>query len=140
MKANKNRKKFGRIIYFILASLFTVCIITQFYLAGVATFLDAGAWMKHMMFVHLFGFHLPIFMLIGALIGALPRQTFLQLFGVFVSIFLMYFTANMNSIAPWVGPLHVIIAIFLFTLSCVIVFSSWKSIFYNQKFERDEEQ
>lgn len=128
MEANKTRIRMGRIIYFVLAILFTLCVVTQFYFAGLAVFLDAAAWMKHMMFVHLFGFNVPLIMLIFAVIGALPRNAYWQLFVVLVCIFLLYFTANMNAPLPWVGPLHVIIAILLFVLSCSLVVSTWNVI------------
>lgn len=129
---------FGRIIYFILALLFALCIIIQFYFTGLATFIDGSAWMKHMMFVHLFGFNLPIIMLIFAIIGRFPRIVYWQLFGVFISIFLMYFTVNFNSIIRWVGPLHVIVAILLFILSWFIVIKAWEFTFNNKQMERKE--
>ncbi|MBW8351269.1 hypothetical protein K0H71_17770 [Bacillus sp. IITD106] len=123
------RVKIGRIIYFILAIMFALCIVTQVYFAGVAIFLDGAAWTKHRMFVHLFGFNLPIFMLIFAFVGSLPRWVYWQLFGVFVTIFLMYFTANIKTILPWIGPMHVIVAILLFVLSWFIVLKTGKLIF-----------
>ncbi len=137
METNK-RVKYARMIYFILAILFTLCIIVQFYLAGVATFLNAEAWIKHVLFVHLFGFNLPIFMLIFAIIGALPQWAYWQLFGVFASIFLMYFTVNVNTIAPWFGPLHIIVGILLFTLSCAIAFKSWHFFFKHTKRKQEK--
>ena len=129
MKVNNTRVRVGRIIYFIFAILFALCIIAQIYFAGVAIFLDGSAWTKHMMFVHLFGFNIPVLMLIFALVGALPRWAYFQLTGVFISIFLMYFTANIKTILPWIGPLHVIMALLLFVLSWSIVLKTWKLIF-----------
>lgn len=129
LNGNKSRIRIGRIIYLILAILFTLCIFTQIYLAGMAIFMNPAVWLKHMMFVHLFGFNVPIFMLIFAFIGALPRWAYWQLFGIFTSIFLMYFSANMRTNFPWIGPLHVIIAILLLGLSCLVVGKTWTLIF-----------
>lgn len=133
MKAIQKRVKVGRIIYLILAMLFTLCILVQLYLAGMAIFMNPAAWLRHMMFVHLFGFNLPIFMLLFAFVGALPRWAYWQLFGILVSIFLMYFTANMRTAFPWIGPLHVVIAISLFGLSCLIVIKAWNLLFHKNK-------
>ena len=57
------RIRVGRIIYFILASLFALCTMAQFFFAGSAIFMDPVEWRKHVTFVHLFGFNIPIFML-----------------------------------------------------------------------------
>lgn len=125
MKTNHTRIRVGRMTYLILAILFTICILVQLYLAGIAIFMDSAVWMKHMMFVHLFGFNVPIFMLVFAFVGAMPRWAYWQLFGIFVSIFLMYFTANMRTAFPWIGPMHVVIAVLLLVLSCSIVIKTW---------------
>ncbi|MCR2822294.1 DUF6220 domain-containing protein [Lederbergia panacisoli] len=129
MEENNLRVRAGRIIYFILAIIFALCIMVQIYFAGVAIFLDGSAWSKHMMFVHLFGFNIPVLMLIFTFVGALPRWAYFQLSGAFISIFLMYFTANIKAILPWVGPLHVILAFLLFALSWSIVLKTWKLLF-----------
>lgn len=127
------RIRTGRVIYLILAIFFTLCILAQIYLAGMAVFLNPAVWPKHTMFVHLFGFNLPVFMLIFAMVGSLPRWAYWQLFGLFVSIFLMYFTANM---LPWFGPLHPVMAILLFVLSSWTVLKTWILIFGNKKIRK----
>ena len=128
MKVKKNRIHIGRLIYFTLAIIFMLCTIAQIYLAGMAIFQNPAVWMKHMMFVHFFGFNLPLLMLIFAFIGALPRWAYWHLFGIFVSIFLMYFTANITSAMPWLGSMHPVIAILLIILSCSIVLNTWRLI------------
>lgn len=133
MEVNDTRIRVGRIIYFTLAIVFTLCIIAQVFFAGMAIFLNTGAWMKHIMFVHLFGFNVPFLMFIFAVIGAMPRWAYWQLFGVLVSIFLMYFTANIKGVLPWFGPMHVVIAFLLFALSWSIVLKTWNLFIENQK-------
>lgn len=113
-----------------------MCLYTNLF-AGVGIFLDASAWTKHITFVHIFGYNLPIFMLIFAIVGRVPYTVYLQLFGIFVSIFLMYFTANFTSVIPLIGPMHVIMAIVLLVLSCFTVKNAWKIIIAQSKMEED---
>ena len=130
---NNLRIRIGRLSYFILAILFTLCILAQIYLAGMAVFMSPVNWAKHIMFVHLFGFNLPVLMLIFAFVGALPRWAYWHLFGFLVSIFLMYFTANIRAVIPWVGPMHAVFACILFVLSSITVLKTWKIIFNKRK-------
>ena len=133
MEINKTRIRVGRIIFLTLTTLFTICILVQVYLAGIAIFVNPGAWVKHMMFVHLFGFNLPILMVIFAVVGSMPRWAYWKLFGILVSTFLMYFTVHINAILPWMGPIHPVLAILLFVLSCSIFIKTWGLINNNRK-------
>ena len=92
------RIRVGRIIYFILASVFALCTMTQFFFAGSAIFMDPVEWRKHVTLVHLFGFNIPIFMLLFAFIGSLPRTVYLQILGIMIGIFFMYFTVNFRGV------------------------------------------
>ncbi|WP_099156654.1 DUF6220 domain-containing protein [Virgibacillus ndiopensis] len=129
------RIRFGRIIYFILAALFTFCVATQLFLAGAATFVSPVNWMHHITFVHLFGFNLPIFMLLFAFIGAMPKWAYWQLAGLFVLIFSMYFTANMTANLPWIGAIHPVLAALLLIFSCVMITKTFKFIFNKEEGE-----
>lgn len=130
---NTTRIRVGRNGYFILASLFALCIIIQFFFAGTAIFMYPVDWQKHVMFVHLFGFNLPIFMLLFAFIGRLPRLAYWQTFGILAGIFFMYFTANIRGQFPWAATLHPVFGILLFLLSSYTVVKSWQSIYNNKK-------
>ena len=122
------RVRVGRIIYFILASLFALSTMMQFFFAGSAIFMDPVEWRKHVTFVHLFGFNLPLFMMLFAFIGKLPRIVYLQIIGIMVGIFFMYFTVNFTGV-PWTAALHPVIGTLLFLLSCFTVVTSWKHTF-----------
>mgnify|MGYP001207951336 CR=1 FL=1 len=137
MKTTNTRLRYARFIYLLLTAAFAACVFVQIYIAGIAIFADVSAWMKHMTFVHIFGFNLPLFMLVFAILGRMPRWSYWQIFGVFLSIFLMYFTANFKSVVPFVGPMHVIFAIVLLVLSCFIVKNSWTFIFSQNKSEEE---
>lgn len=137
MKTKNTTLRISRFIYLLFATVFALCVFIQIYIAGVGIFLDASAWTKHITFVHIFGYNLPIFMLIFAIVGRVPYTVYLQLFGIFVSIFLMYFTANFTSVMPLIGPMHVIMAIVLLVLSCFTVKNAWKIIIAQSKMEED---
>lgn len=133
MEKNKTRIRIGRSVHFALAAIFAICVIAQVFLAGMGTFVNPAHWSRHVMFIHLFGFNLPLFMLLFAFIGSLPRWAYWQLFAVFILIFAMYFTANMTSLAAWLGALHPVIALLLTAVACSNVLKSGKMIFKQQE-------
>lgn len=122
------RKRTGRIIYSVLAFIFLLCITVQIFLAGMAIFISPVHWMRHMTFIHLFGFNIPLFMLLFAFVGAMPRWAYWSVFSYFVSIFAMYFTGNMSAQLPWIAALHPVIATVLFIIALLVVNKSFKSV------------
>lgn len=128
METKSMRIRVGRRIYLILASCFTLCILIQIYLAGMAIFINPANWAKHTLFGHLFLFNTPILMLIFAMIGSLPRWAYWQIFGLFVSVFLMYFTANISFVLPWMSPMHPVFAFLLLILSGSSTLKTWNLI------------
>jgi hypothetical protein len=124
-----NRIKFGRISFLVLAVIFALCIVTQIFLAGLATFVHPLNWARHSTLVHIFGFNIPIFMLVTAFIGSMARLAYWQIFGLLVLVFSMYFTANFTSVVPWISAAHPVIAMLLFVLSFNIVIKTWKLYF-----------
>ena len=133
MKENTLRVRIGRCIYLLLAVLFALCVTIQIYIAGMAVFDNPVLWKHHTMFIHIFGFNLPILMLIAAAIGAMPRWAYWQLFGILISVFLMYFTANIG--IGEIKSLHTVFAFALFVLSVFIVTKTFKLVFVNGKEE-----
>ncbi|MFC5465174.1 DUF6220 domain-containing protein [Lederbergia graminis] len=109
--------QFGRIIYFILLSVFFLTVVTQFFLAGLAIFVDPINWSRHTTLIHLVGFNIPLFLLLFAFIGKLPRWAYWNIFGLLVGVFGMYFTANITASIRWLGALHPVLAILLFIIS-----------------------
>lgn len=122
-----NQKNFliGRRIFFILACLYTLCIFAQIFIAGMAVFVDGTNWMRHTIFVHIFGFNLPVFMLIIAFFSSLPRWGYWHLLAIFVSTFFMYFTANITVAWPVLGALHPVLAIIMAGIACSLVIKTW---------------
>jgi hypothetical protein len=124
-----NRMKVGRVLYLILGLLFAFGVILQVMLAGMALFFESINWIRHVTVIHLFGFNVPILMLITTFVGKMPRWAYWQVFGVLILVFLMYFTANIKGALPIVAALHPVIAMILFMFSLWIVFAAWKLIY-----------
>lgn len=132
MGKNNVRIRMGRVVYLLLAIIFACCMTIQIFFAGMAIFMSPAHWVKHTTFVHLFGFNIPVLLLVFAFVGSLPSWAYWQTFGLFVSIYLMYFTANVTAIVPWVGAMHLVVAMILFVLSWIIVLKTWRLIFDNR--------
>ncbi|HEY0828049.1 MAG TPA: DUF6220 domain-containing protein, partial [Bacilli bacterium] len=104
--------RYSRIVYVIIAAIFTVCVLIQTFFAGIATFVDAGDWDLHRDFVPYFQF-LPIVMLLLAFLGRLPAVMRWQSGGLFLLIALQFITAHMGDISPDIqvtAALHPVIA------------------------------
>ncbi|WP_200411184.1 DUF6220 domain-containing protein [Virgibacillus salexigens] len=132
MRKIDQRVRIGRIVYLVLAIIFTLSVVTQIFLAGMAIFISPANWMKHMTFVHLFGFNIPVFMLVFAFIGALPHWAYWQVLGILISMFLMYFTANISANLPLLGAMHPVFGVLFFVMSYSMVSKVWKFTFDNK--------
>ena len=119
-------KKVSRIIYLLLCALFAVGIVLQVALAGMAIFMNGLHWNHHSMLIHLFGFNIPIAMLVVAIFGKMPRWAYWQVFGLLLLMFLMYFTANITAVFSIVSALHPVVAMGLFIFSIWTVHKAWK--------------
>ncbi|MCD2138800.1 DUF6220 domain-containing protein [Salinicoccus halitifaciens] len=126
MRENTLRGRIGRGIYLLLAVIFALCVTIQFYTAGMAVFDNPAHWLQHTSFIHIFGFNLPVCMLLAALVGAMPRQVYWHLFGTFILIFMMYFTANIG--ISGLGPLHPVLGTGLLILSVWMTISAFRMI------------
>ncbi|GAB2540523.1 DUF6220 domain-containing protein [Gracilibacillus alcaliphilus] len=121
------RIQFARFVFYTLLIVFTTAIVIQFILAGMAVFMDPSQWRNHTLFVHLFGFNLPVLLLITAWLANMPLKVYGQLIGLMGLIFLLYFTANMAGMLPWIGALHPIAGVLLLLLAGMILADQIKS-------------
>lgn len=121
MENEKKNLTGGIILFLILLVMFSLCVTAQFLLAGFGTFVDPLNWARHVQFVHIFGFNLPVIMLIVAYFGKLPRWSIGQILAILFTMFLMYFTANITRTLPWIGALHPLIGAVLFGQSIIIL-------------------
>lgn len=117
-----------KVIYFFLSVLFSICVTIQFLFAGMAIFMDPGFWTNHVLFIHIFGFSLPLLMLIFAIFGKMPKWIFYELVIIFVFIFGMYFTANGGRLLSWIGAIHPLVGLCLLAISIVNVYHSFQLI------------
>ncbi|WP_130858723.1 DUF6220 domain-containing protein [Gracilibacillus phocaeensis] len=108
------RIKIAEMTFIILLGLFLMVVFAQFILAGLAVFADPAQWRNHTMLIHLFGFNLPLILLVFAWLGKMKKRVYLQVLDFMVLIFLMYFTANIAGKMPWFAALHPIVGVLLF--------------------------
>lgn len=121
--------KTGRLLFFLFSGLFSLSVVIQIFFAGLPIFVNPTHWMQHINFIHLFGFSLPVLLLILAIIGRLPQWAHLYAFGLMLGVFSMYFTANFTDINRVVGAFHPVIAFILLFISFLLVKKTTKFIF-----------
>ncbi|WP_052144796.1 DUF6220 domain-containing protein [Halalkalibacter okhensis] len=129
MSSGRLRIKVSRYMFLLFISLFILCVLFQFLSVGLAMFVDSGNWVYHRNVVHLFGWNIPLLLLLFAYLGSLPRLMYGHIFGLFFFIFAMYFTANMRFQIPWIGALHPLFGLLLLAISCRSLKSIIKMIF-----------
>ncbi|MEB9507358.1 DUF6220 domain-containing protein [Bacillus anthracis] len=125
MKDHGLRLHTGIVVFFILSILFTICVLAQVYIAGAAIFVNPTNWARHREFIHLFGFTIPLLMLVFAFIGKMPRRMLVHVIGVILTVNLMYFTANITRTLPWTGAVHPVIAVVIVAQSIKIMKNAW---------------
>ncbi|WP_246204148.1 DUF6220 domain-containing protein [Pallidibacillus pasinlerensis] len=113
--------KISRGLFLLFSSVFFIAVLTQIFLAGLAIFVNPVHWMNHTNFIHLFGFNIPVLLLLLCYLGKLPHWAYLYVFGLISGVFLMYFTANFTDLIRWIGALHPVIAGFLAILAFQLV-------------------
>lgn len=116
------RVRYAQISYFILASIFIICIIIQVFIAGMAIFENPVNWGRHTAFVHIFEY-VPMVMVILSFLGRLPWRITWGSLGLFILIVVQYATAH--GLAP---AFHTVIALVLFLWSYVLVWRSFQIV------------
>lgn len=127
-KGKANRLVTG--FYLVLASIYTLCVVIQIFIAGLATFVDPFNWYSHRAFVHFFD-KLPLLMLIIAFIGRLPAWAHWHSAGLLLLVYVMYFTGNISAILPWAAAAHPVFAVVIFWLAYTTVKRTWQ--YYTQR-------
>jgi hypothetical protein len=130
---NTKRIQAGKYMYLFFAAIYTLCVISQFFTAGLAVFVSPANWGNHFAFVHMFGYTIPLLLLICAFIGSLPKSIYWHLFGLGLLMFVMYFTANMRGHFPLIGAAHPIAGLLLLGLACSNLNTIAKIIFIQEK-------
>ena len=107
-------------IYAFLTGLFTLCLIIQLFIAGLAIFVDPIYWSRHTLFIHLFD-KIPLLMLLFSFLGRFPTPIRWQSGALFGLVYMMYFTANIRPVLPWVAAAHPVIAVGMVGLALVVM-------------------
>lgn len=108
--------------YLLASTLFTVGVLAQVYIAGMAVFVDSARWGSHVAF----GTTLPIFlvpMFVLAFAGELPWTLKLLPVGLFALFAVQFSTAH--RFGSLVGAVHPVNALVIFWLATVGVRRAW---------------
>src|SRR5690625_8018905 len=93
-----SRVQYSRFFFLILAWIFTVSIVVQTFIAGLAIFTNYSYWTFHTTFVVWFQF-IPILILVLSFTGQFPKLIRWQVAGLFLLIVpLQYVTINISSL------------------------------------------
>ncbi|QGH33686.1 hypothetical protein GI584_06490 [Gracilibacillus salitolerans] len=112
-----NRVQYSKLAFLILAWIFTVCLVAQTFIAGLAIFNSSSHWVHHTTFVVWFQF-LPIIMLVLSFTGQFPKLIRWKVVGLFLLIVpLQYMSVNILGL----GAIHPVIALVLFWLALNVI-------------------
>ncbi len=117
-------RRTGRWLYSMFSAIFLICILTQFFLAGMAIFGGGQFWANHKMLVHFFGFNIPVVMMLGAFMGNAKKSDYLAILGLFIFIITMYASANLGFRYSYLGALHPILGVLITILATLILYRS----------------
>ncbi|WP_394582394.1 DUF5957 family protein [Cytobacillus firmus] len=112
--------------YIGLGLVYLGCLLIQFLLAGMSIFGDPSKWAAHKMFVHLFGYAIPVLMMISALAGGFFKRIYKEMMAVFLLLFAMYFTANMGWKISSLGAFHPAAGVLFLGAGAAAVRKVWK--------------
>lgn len=118
--------------YIGLGLVYLGCLLVQFLLAGMSIFGDPSKWAAHKMFVHLFGYAIPVLMMLSALAGGFFKRIYKEMTIVFLLLFVMYFTANMGWRISWLGAFHPIAGIVFLGAGAAAVRKVLKGTYRNE--------
>ena len=108
-----NLAQFSRVLFFVLALIFSVSVALQVLIAGIALFVNSGSWVAHVSFARYFAF-IPLIMAIMAWMAGLSRQVLWKSIGLFGMVIGMFLTAVFSSRIGFLSAFHPVIAMMLF--------------------------
>lgn len=127
-ETTKNKvRKYSQTIFFLLAWTLLICIVVQVFLAGIAIFVDASIWKKHLAFVRIFEY-IPAIMYIFGSAGWVPQKYKAWSMMVFILINVQYYSTN-----GWIGAIHAVISLLIFAISFYVAWGAYKFVVSNRK-------
>ncbi|MGJ7919109.1 DUF6220 domain-containing protein [Neobacillus sp. LXY-4] len=127
-------QKYSRTLFFLLAWILLLGIVTQVVLACLAVFVDGGLWQKHRTIMNVIEF-IPVFMVIFGYLGGIPKLYNGLSLLLFFIIELQYYTKT-----GWLGAIHAVFAIVLFMISLYVAWGSYQIVVNNKKGNHDNKQ
>ncbi len=119
---------FSQIVFIGFGVIFLGCLLIQFLLAGMAIFEDATKWATHKEFVHVFGYTIPVMMIVSSVTGKFFSRVYKELSAIFLLIFMMYLTGNVGWQVGLLGAFHPVAGVFLIVAACVVVMKVYKGV------------
>lgn len=102
-----------RLVFKWISWLFTVTVLIQVFLAGLATFWNPAQWASHSGFAIVLVI-VPILMLITSFVAWLPVSLRLRCAGLIAMVLLIAVSANLPSSIGYLSALHPVIGFMLF--------------------------
>ncbi|MEH7111887.1 DUF6220 domain-containing protein [Neobacillus niacini] len=127
-------QKYPRILFFLLAWILLLGIVTQVSLAGLAIFVDGGLWQTHRTVMNVIEF-IPSLMFILGIVGGIPKLYNAVSFVLFFFINFQYYT-NFG----WLGAIHSAFALVLFTISLFVAWGSYQVVVKGKKVNYETKQ
>jgi len=113
--------------YWALAWAFVVCVGVQVFLAGMAVFVDALNWVRHVNFVHYFEL-VPALMVVLAFVAGMPRGEGLYLRPVillFLTGMQYYFAGSGRTPLAALHPVNALVIFWLAMTHATAVWPRW---------------
>ena len=127
-------QKYSRTLFFLLAWILLLGIITLVSLAGLAVFVDGGIWQKHKALVSVIEF-IPAFMFIFGNAGRMPKLYNALSFVLFFFINFQYYTTY-----GWLGAIHSAFTLVIFIISLYVAWASYQIVVKGKKEKYDNRE
>jgi hypothetical protein len=110
--AETQTQRYARLVFRGLAALFVAGVGSQFFIVGMALFVDGSRWNLHQMVGHASGI-IPLLMFGAALLGRMPLTARMLSLVLLIQVVMQQVTV---SIGDWAGALHPLNAILMFAI------------------------
>lgn len=126
MSGKFSERSISQNVYIGMGVIFLGCLLVQFLLAGMSVFDDPTKWGVHKRFVHIFGYTIPLLMIISSVTGKFFSLVYKEMSAVFLLIFIMYLTANVGWHVGWLGAFHPVAGVLLITTASMALVKVYK--------------
>ncbi|OLS34328.1 DUF6220 domain-containing protein [Bacillus sp. MRMR6] len=121
-KTNSKIQKYSQTLFFLLAWILLLGIVTQISIVGLAVFVDGGLWKIHRAIISFIEF-IPALMFFFGCAGGIHKQYRAWSFLLFFFINFQYYTTY-----RWLGAIHSAFALVIFMISLYVAWGSYKIV------------